>query len=309
MTRRSFIVDTDTASDDAVALVLAARDPSVDIRMVTVVAGNVPQNLAVRNAIVTLDLVDHATVPVHVGADQPLLRPLETAQMVHGEDGMGGADLPAPSREPEPENAVDALLRVATEEPNRHTLVTLGPLTNIASALAEDPDFLSRFVHTFLMAGSPDGVGNVNPVGEYNVWADPEAATAVFDAAGAKTMIGWNISRTYAVMTPPETERLRSCGRLGRFAVDINAEVEKFCRANGLEGMDFPDPVAMAVALDDSIVTEATEERLVVGLDGPTRGATLPDRRINSEPPNIRVVWHVDEAAFKDRLYTACSDS
>ena len=73
--------------------------------------------------------------------------------------------------------------------------------------------------------------------------------------------------------------------------------------------MDFPDPVAMAVALDDSIVTEATEERLVVGLDGPTRGATLPDRRINSEPPNIRVVWHVDEAAFKDRLYTACSDS
>ena len=150
MTMRSFIVDTDTASDDAVALVLAARDPSVDVRMVTVVAGNVPQNLAVRNAIVTLDLVDHATVPVHVGADQPLLRPLETAQMVHGEDGMGGADLPAPSREPEPENAVDALLRVATEEPNRHTLVTLGPLTNIASALAEDPDFLSRFVHTFL---------------------------------------------------------------------------------------------------------------------------------------------------------------
>jgi len=229
--------------------------------------------------------------------------------MVHGEDGMGGADLPAPSRDPEPENAVAALLRVATKEPNQHTLVTLGPLTNIASALAEDPDFLTRFVHTYLMAGSPDGVGNVNPVGEYNVWADPEAATAVFDAAGAKTMIGWNISRTYAVMTPPETERLRSCGRLGRFAVDINADVDKFCRDNGLEGMDFPDPVAMAVALDDSIVTEATEERLVVGLDGPTRGATLPDRRIKSEPPNIRVVWRVDEAAFKNRLYTACSDN
>ncbi len=115
MTMRSFIVDTDTASDDAVALVLAARDPSVDVRMVTVVAGNVPQALAVRNAIITLDLVDHATVPVHAGADQPLLRPLETAQMVHGEDGMGGADLPAPSREPEPENAVDDLLRLATE--------------------------------------------------------------------------------------------------------------------------------------------------------------------------------------------------
>ena len=308
MTRRSLVVDTDTASDDAVALLLAGRDPLVDIRMVTIVAGNVPLDLAVRNAIVTLDLIDHASVPVHVGSGQPLHRPLETAQMVHGEDGMGGADLPATSREPEPEGAVDALLRVAAEEPNRHTLVTLGPLTNIALALAEDPDLLTRFTHTYLMAGSPDGVGNVNHLGEYNVWADPEAATAVFGAAGAKTMIGWNISRTYAVMTPPESARLRSCGRLGEFAVDINAEVDQFCRDRGLAGMDFPDPVAMAVAIDDSIVIEATDEWLVVGLDGPTRGAALPDRRILSEPPNIRVVWRVDEAAFKDRLYAACSD-
>jgi purine nucleosidase len=90
--------------------------------------------------------------------------------------------------------------------------------------------------------------------------------------------------------------------------VDINAEVDQFCRDRGLAGMDFPDPVAMAVAIDDSIITEATDEWLVVGLDGPTRGAALPDRRILSEPPNIRVVWRVDEAAFKDRLYAACSD-
>lgn len=308
MTGRSLVIDTDTASDDAVAIVLAARDPEVAIRMVTVVAGNVPLDLAVRNAIVTLDLVDHCSVPVHAGADQPLRRPLETAQSVHGEDGMGGADLPTPSRRPSTEVAVEALLRVAADEPGQHGLVTLGPLTNIAMALNENPDLLTRFTHTYLMAGSPDGVGNMNALGEYNVWADPEAASIVFDADGAKTMIGWNISRTYAVMAPQETARLRSCGRLGEFAVDINAEVDRFCRGRGLVGMDLPDPVAMAVALDESIVTEATEERLIVGLDEPTRGAALPDRRFLADLPNLRVVWQVDEAAFKDRLYAACSD-
>ena len=308
MTDRSLVIDTDTASDDAVAIVLAARDPEVEIRMVTVVAGNVPLDLAVRNAIVTLDLVDHSSVPVHAGADRPLQRPLETAQSVHGEDGMGGADLPAPSRGPSAEGAVEALLRVAADEPGQHGLVTLGPLTNIAMALNENPDLLTRFTRTYLMAGSPDGVGNMNALGEYNVWADPEAASIVFEANGAKTMIGWNISRTYAVMAPEESARLRSCGRLGEFAVDINAEVDRFCRGRGLVGMDLPDPVAMAVALDESIVAESTEERLVVGLDEPTRGAALPDRRFLADLPNLRVVWQVDEDAFKDRLYAACSD-
>ncbi|MEC8999443.1 MAG: nucleoside hydrolase [Actinomycetota bacterium] len=308
MNRRSLVIDTDTASDDAVALLLAGRDPGVDIRLVTIVAGNVPVDYGTRNALVTLDLLGLSDVPVCVGATRPLVRPLETAQMVHGADGMGGADLPPPSRGPDSENAVAALLDVTASEPGQHALVTLGPLTNVAQALAEDPDLLTRFTHTYLMAGSPDGVGNVNPLGEYNVWADPEAATTVFDAPGPKTMIGWNISRTQAVMTPPETARLRDCGPLGEFAVAINADVERFClQTSGLAGMDLPDPVAMAVALDDSIILESTVECLVIGLDEPTRGAVLPDRRAHPGPAKARVVWSVDEAAFKDRLYEACT--
>ncbi len=307
MSNRSLVIDTDTASDDAVALILAVREPSVAIRAVTVVAGNVPLDLAVRNAIVTLDLAGGPDIPVHVGADGPATRELDTAQNVHGADGMGGAVLPQPSRSADTEGAVEALLRISSDERGRHDLVTLGPLTNIAAALREAPDFLTRFGHTYMMAGSPDGVGNVDVLGEYNVWADPEAASAVMAADGAKTMIGWNISRTQAVMTPPETSRLRACGPLGAFAVDINAAVEKFCLDTGLAGMDFPDPVAMAVALDDGIVVDATQEWLVVGLDEPTRGATLPDRRIMAHEPNIRVVWEVDEAAFKQRVYDACT--
>jgi len=307
MARRSIVIDTDTASDDAIALVLAVREPSVDVRAVTVVAGNVPLELAARNAIVTLDLAGGAEIPVHAGRGRPLVRPLDTAQFVHGEDGMGGAALPEASRAATSDDAVGVLVDVAANEPGRHDLVTLGPLTNIAAALEHDPELLTRFGHTYLMAGSPDGVGNVDALGEYNVWADPEAATAVFAAPGAKTMIGWNISRKFAVMTDAEQAELAAVGPLGRFAIDINGDVEQYCLATGLAGFDLPDPVAMAVALDDSIITEATDEWLVVGLDGPTRGCTIPDRRFGRPAANIRVLWAVDEAAFKRRLRAACS--
>lgn len=306
MERRSIVIDTDTASDDAIALLLAVREPSIDVRAVTVVAGNVPLELAVRNAIVTLDLAGGADIAVHAGRDRPLARALDTAQFVHGADGMGGAALPAPSRQATSADAVDALLAIAADEPGRHDLVTLGPLTNIAAALERDSQLLTKFGHTYLMAGSPDGVGNVDVLGEYNVWADPEAATAVFAAPGTKTMIGWNISRTFAVMSHEEQEALAAVGPLGKFAIDINGDVEQYCLDTGLAGFDLPDPIAMAVALDESIIVEATEEWLVVGLDGPTRGCTIPDRRFGRPDPNIRVLWSVDEAAFKQRLLTAC---
>jgi len=129
----------------------------------------------------------------------------------------------------------------------------------------------------------------------------------VFAAPGAKTMIGWNISRTFAVMTDAEQAALAAVGPLGKFAIDINGDVEQYCLDTGLAGFDLPDPIAMAVALDDSIITEATDEWLVVGLDGPTRGCTIPDRRFGRPAPNIRVLWSVDEAAFKQRLLTACT--
>jgi purine nucleosidase len=308
MERRSIVIDTDTASDDAIALVLAVREPSVDVRAVTVVAGNVPLDLAVRNAIVTLDLAGGGEIPLHAGRDRPLVRPLDTAQFVHGEDGMAGAPLPEPSRPATSDDAVGALLDIAATEAGIHDLVTLGPLTNIAAALEHDPEFLTRFGHVYLMAGSPDGVGNVDALGEYNVWADPEAATAVFAAPGAKTMIGWNISRTFAVMDPDEQAALAAVGPLGRFAIDINGDVEQYCLDTGLAGFDLPDPIAMAVALDDSIIGEATDEWLVVGLDGPTRGCTIPDRRFGRPDPNVRVLWSVDEEAFKERLFDACRE-
>jgi purine nucleosidase len=301
---RSFVIDTDTASDDAVALLFAALDPTVTIRAVTVVAGNVPLPYAVRNALGTLALIGRHDIEVYAGRDAPILRPLQTAQDVHGEDGMASVVLPTPVRDVEAEHAVDALRRLARE--GGHTLVTLGPLSNIASALLVEPDLLTRFEHTYLMAGAPDGHGNVNTLGEFNIWADPEAASIVFNAPGDKTMIGWNISRLYAVVTEPEQAVLRTLGPLGEFICNINRVVFEFCRdVTGLAGYDLPDPIAMHVALDDSIVTRS--EHVVLGItignDEASRGHSYIERRAGlSQQPNVRVIWEVDEAKFKARL-------
>ncbi len=300
------MIDTDTASDDAVALMLAVA-ADVEIVAVTVVAGNVPIDTAVNNAIVTLDICGAPNVPVHVGAAAPLARSLETSEDTHGTDGMAGVALPAPSRGPDPGDAVDVLLDLANTDAGDLTLVTIGPLTNIAKALERDPDFLTKFEHTYFMAGSPDGVGNVNVAGEFNVWADPEAATIVFAADGPKTMVGWNISRQFTVITPEENAELVAAGPLGEWASAINVDVDRFCReVSGLDGYDLPDPVTMAVALDPSLITDASDESMVIGLDEPTRGAVVLDRRAERTAPNCRVVWAVDECRFKQVLLEAC---
>jgi purine nucleosidase len=310
MSERSLVIDTDTASDDAVALLMAARTPGVVIRAVTTVAGNVPLPLATRNALVTLEFAGAGDVPVHEGRSGPLLRPLQTAQFVHGENGMGGVEFADPARSAEAAHAVDALRTIATDEPGRHTLVTLGPLSNIATALLIDPMFLTRFEHVYLMAGAFDGVGNIHPVGEYNVWTDPEAARIVMDAPGDKTYIGWDMSRRFAVVTPREQAALRGCGRFGSFVVDINASVDEFCRLeSGLAGFDLPDPLAMAVAIDPTVVTGDDRCHVTVGVDETSRGGTFVDHRLMDSPaPNAIVVRVVDDAKFHAILLAACRE-
>lgn len=304
---RSLVIDTDTASDDAVALVIALRTPGVRVRAVTTVAGNVPVDQGTRNALITLDLAGGHDVPVYVGLGSPLLRPLETAQFVHGQDGMGGATLPEPTRGADAGHAVDVLRQIAADEPGEHVLVTLGPLSNIAAALLIDPDLLTKFEHTYLMLGAFDGVGNVHAVGEYNAWADPEAAAIVMAAPGHKTCIGWDVSRRYAVVHPADQEALVAAGPLGRFSVDINRSVDDFCRTvSGLDGYDLPDPVAMAVAIDPSIVVRSAAQHVTVGRDEAGRGGTFVDHRLGAAAANTVVASEVDPARFMAMLLAAC---
>ena len=303
------LVDTDTGSDDAVALLLAALDPSVRISAVTTVAGNVPLPLATRNALISLERADAGAVPVHEGCDRPMLRPLHTGQEVHGEDGMGDIGLPDPAAAPSGGHAVDAILDLARRRPGELTLVTLGPLTNIAAALLRDRSLLTRFRHVVCMIGAPDMVGNVSATAEFNAWADPEAARIVAEAATPDrvTWVGWDVSRKDTVITPADQERLRALGTpVAAFAHEINRKVAEWASAvTGLGGYDLPDPVAMAVALRPGLVTESEKAHVRISLDPETRGQTHPDRRVVADPPNVTLVRRVDEGGFKDLLMDA----
>ena len=172
---RRFLIDTDTASDDAVALVLALQHPGVQIEAITVVAGNVPVDQGVQNALYTVELCGQS-VPVYRGLPGPLTRPLETAQSVHGEDGMGDIGLLLGGRAPAAAHAVQVLIDTIHQFAGDITLVTLGPLTNIAVALRQDPSIAQALSGCIIMGGTGRGHGNVTPVAEYNFWADPEAA-------------------------------------------------------------------------------------------------------------------------------------
>ncbi len=308
---KRFVIDTDTGSDDAVALMLAADDPQVTIEAVTTVAGNVPLDLATRNALYTLEFMRLTDVPVYAGCDRPLLRPLETAQWVHGEDGMGDIGLPPPRSTPRAEHAVDVLRELSLEHPGKLTLITLGPLTNIAAALARDPELLTRYQHTYIMGGAPDAVGNVSATAEYNVWADPEAAAMTLAAPGAKTVVGWDISRKYAVIGPDERRVLEGIDTArSRFALDINGVLDRVAREyNGLKGFDLPDPITVAVAIDPTLATTTDDVYMGVATADETRGFTFIDlRKSEAPPPNVTVVVEVDEERFKRRLYAMCQN-
>jgi purine nucleosidase len=306
------VIDTDTASDDAVALVMALMHPKVCVEAITVVAGNVPLPAAVNNALLTVERCVSAgraaSVPVHIGLAGPRHRPLETAQYVHGSDGMGDIGLPLAVTVSAGNDAVEQLLTLPGRSDVPLTLVTLGPLTNIAAALDRDPILLTRYEHTIMMAGAPDLVGNVNARGEFNVWCDPEAADEVCAAPGRKTLVGWNISRQFAVMTPHDQAHLRTLGPLGEFVHAINRVVDEYARSTGLAGYDLPDPITMAIAIDPTIAIRVSQDAIHITTEGADeRGASVPTN--HSSRPTMTVVWEADEMAFKHQLFAACATS
>ncbi|MFG2606590.1 nucleoside hydrolase [Streptomyces sp. NPDC048514] len=307
MPRLPLIIDTDTGSDDAVALLLAAAGGLGDIHAVTTVAGNVPLRTATRNALISLEVAGCPQIPVHPGCGRPMMRSLSSAQHVHGEDGMGDIGLPEPSTLPEDSHAVDVLLSYPRRHPGLLTLVTLAPLTNVAAALTLDPLLFSRYRHVYCMAGAADLAGNISATAEFNVWADPEAARIVTRAATPDkvTWIGWDVSRQDAVMTASDQQRLLDIGTpMATFAHNINRTVADWARdVTGLPGYDLPDPVAMAVALDPGLVTRQERAHVQISVADETRGQMIVDRRVSAPAPNITLVRRVDEAGFKRLLF------
>ncbi len=309
--RKRLIIDTDTASDDAVALLLAVVPQRAEILGVTIVAGNVDLDQATINALYTLEMAGGTAIPVHRGLDRPLVRPRSGAQHVHGSDGMSDTGLPLPAGAATDEHAVDALLRLVAEHAaGSITLVTLGPLTNIAMALHRDRTFLERLAHVYCMAGAADAVGNVSATAEFNVWADPEATAIVLANSTPErvTFVGWDVSRQDAVMTAADQRALRALGTpLARFADDINQSVNDWVtNVTGLAGYDLPDPVTMAIALDPTLITAAEAAHVTVALGDEVRGQLIVDRRHTAATPNVTLVRRADGDRFRAELLRVC---
>ena len=298
------LIDTDTASDDAVALVMALRDPSVRVEAITVVAGNVPLDQAVQNALFTVELCG-SEVPVHAGLAAPMMRDLQSAENVHGSDGMGEIGLDLTGRVPAPGRAVDVMVETFLTNPGAIDLVTIGPLTNVAAALLRAPEMAGAVKHCYIMGGTGAGTGNVTPLGEFNFWCDPEAAKVVLRSGMAITMIGWDISVASATFDPAQAAELRSIGTpYAEFCVDIQAVLNDFAlNETNLPGFDFPDPIAMAVAIDPSIAEIALRFVDVEIGDGHARGHDIVDwLEVTGHPANVGVVTHVDRQVFVNML-------
>ncbi len=318
----AILIDTDTASDDAVALIMALRSNSARVIAITTVAGNVPVRQATRNALYTAELCGTST-PVYQGAEKPLTRRLVTAEWFHGNDGLGDHGYPPPQRQAEKQHAVEAIINTVRGNPGL-LLVTLGPLTNIALALTQAPDLASNVGRCVIMGGAPCCEGNVTPAAEYNIWVDPDAARIVFRSGLPIELVGWQLCRGPAVLAPADIELIGKLGtELGHFAVDCNSIAREAYRVQtGEDGISLPDPVAMSIALDPSIGSESSRHYVEIETATElTRGMTVVDRlgvaanernrgtwgELVERGSQAKVYWSIDAPRWKQALYAALS--
>lgn len=298
----SLIIDTDTAQDDAFSLLLALRTPAVRLAAITIVAGNVPFEQQVENALYTVQVAGRAhEVPVHPGCDRPLLRPWVGAQHVHGDDGMSGAGFPPADQRPAAEHAVDAIVRLVMESPGETTIVAQGPLTNLALAVRREPRIAAATKHLFVMGGTNNGIGNVTPAAEYNFYVDPEAAKIVVAAGFPLTLVDWNLSLRQAVFDEATLARIaRLDTPLSRFFTTVNRSALEFCRRQGIPGSTHPDSLTCALAIDPRMVRRSRTCFVDVETEGTlTRGYSFVDWLGSSgRQPNARLVEEIDSECF-----------
>ncbi len=289
---RAFLIDTDTASDDAVALIMALRAPDVRVAAITTVAGNVPLPQATRNALYTVELCG-AKTPVYAGAEKPLLRAYQNATWFHGLDGFGDHNYPAPRQTAANGHAVDAIIETIGANPGI-VLVTLGPLTNVALALARQPEIVAKVSRCVVMGGAPCCEGNVTPAAEYNIWVDPEAARMVMNSGLPIELVGWHLCRGGAVLDDGDIASILGLNNpLAKFAIECNSHARHALKVQtGEDGICLPDPVAMSIAIDPTVGVDWSEHYLDVETQSElTRGMTVVDRLNVAEDDRNKAVW------------------
>ena len=306
MTKPQLLIDTDPGVDDALAILMAHAH--ANIVGLTIVAGNVGIAHTVRNACTLVDLMD-STAPVFAGCDTALVRtPEEDAAFVHGQDGFGDIGFASPTATPEAESAALALLRLTRERPGELTLVALGPLTNLALALRLDPELPQRVARLVVMGGAVTGHGNTGKIpAEFNIGFDPEAAHVVFEAFPAFDLVDWEATVRHAFDNDEFDHWLAAGDKRATFFGQIIGAARRYNAAHDRAGLIAADALAMAVALDPSIILRSEKRAVAIELDGRlTRGATVVDwaGRLG-RPAQANIVLEVDQRRFADMVRVA----
>ena len=303
MNKLPMLLDCDTGVDDAVAILFTKFLNNLELVAVTTVAGNVEVEHTTRNTLQVLELAGMEHVPIYMGASKPLMCEPYNAHHVHGKNGLNDIELPKPKRKPETLPAWDAIYELAKRYQGELTIVAVGPLTNLALAIAkykELPGLLKRIV---IMGGAAVG-GNVTPAAEFNIYADPEAADMVFTCGAPVYMCGLDVTMR-AYFTAEELDEIAALGsKQAVFARDVMQGILQFYRTYKLGGVAFHDPVTVLYADDDSYFQTDHAGVRVETKGKLTRGKTVTDLYSDKQMDhNAYVVTNLDRDIFKKRVF------
>jgi purine nucleosidase len=286
------ILDCDPGIDDALAIAFAHGHPGIDLLGITTVAGNVGLAQTTANALAVCEFIGAAGTPVTAGCAGPLLRPALDARHVHGESGLGGAKLPPAVAVPAAGHAIDYIIDTVRAAPGEITLVATGPLTNIALALRREPR-LAGWVRSFVIMGGSAGRGNVTPAAEYNMWADPEAASVAFGAGWTVTMLGLDVT----LRTGARLEVLRRMGELGPLGTELLLPaLEQYRSVSEPGGPAVHDVCAVAFVAQPGLFRLVPARVQVETAGRLTSGMTVTD--FEAGGGNALVAMEIDVAAF-----------
>lgn len=306
--RRKIILDCDPGHDDAIAILLAAASPKVELLGITTVAGNAELDKTTVNALQVCEMAGLTNTPVARGAAQPLVRPRETAPSIHGDSGMDGPLLPEPTKAVVDEHAVDFIIRHLLHSDGDITLVPTGPLTNIAMAIRKEPAIIPKIREIVVMGGGT--FGNWTPAAEFNIFVDAEAAKIVFESGVPLTMCGLDLTHQ-AMATEPIRERIRLIGNpVSDFVVELlDFFMDTYKNVFGMNGelcAPIHDACCVAYCIDPTVFTT---RKLHVDIETKgefTYGMTVVDTLgVTGKPPNVNVAHELDADKFWDMLVDA----
>ena len=278
---RKIIIDTDPGVDDAMAIFFALQSPELELIGLTTIFGNVHTDLATTNALRLLEIAGRSDIPVAKGADDPIAVPYGgPVPFVHGDDGQGNQDLPAPTTQAIAQTAAQFIIEQVMAAPGEITLIPIGPLTNLAMAMRLEPRIIGKVQEIILMGGNALGPGNATPSAEANIHNDPEAADLVFTAGWPVTMVGLDVThkvhmqpQDLAVFGQIDTPMAQHMARILPFYRDF---FEKSFSEQGIEGIYIHDSSAVAYAIDPTLFQVGNWATRVDTTQGISRGKTWP---------------------------------